>query len=242
MTKLFYRFAIFLLVLSMVQDAFVNGVVQLADDQHNPLYALVPFLFVQLVTHTLGSLLLLLYYREKDFRLSYAAGWLCVMVTSAETGIIWELMMGENVENWYFVFYGAVHIANLLLGISLIISESRERKWLKWAGILLITIEALAIIMLIWYWAFADLRMDVLDRLGIWLLGPFIAINGLFVMNLIDELRGAGYWRCASATSRVAVVSIGLILLVLTAFLGLSLYISSTTSATTTVVSNQTAD
>jgi predicted esterase len=197
MARQFYYFAIFLFVILILQEILITTMLTVVGRGVYALGSFMPYFILVSITQACCSVVALLYCYSRQYIWPFRAGWLCVIMLSVHTTVVYEILINQNLESWYYYSYSAVAAANLLLGISLIFSESRKHFWLKWIGIASICVETAQIALLIWYNVFADFQMKaVLSQANFVLSWLTVAITGLWIMHFVSEAKmDKGFYR-----------------------------------------------
>jgi hypothetical protein len=212
MARQLYFFAIFLFVILILQEVLITSIVMIVGPRVYTLGSFIQYFILVSATQACCGVVVLRYCYTQQYMWPFRVGWLCVITLSIHTAVVYEILVNQNLESWYYYSYGAVSAANLLLGVSLVVSKSREHFWLKWIGIASICVDMAQIVLLIWYTVFADFQMKaMLSEINIVISWLMVAISGLWIMHFASEVKAdKGFNRL----TRLSVV--GFVLLALT--------------------------
>jgi predicted esterase len=190
MARQFYYFAIFLFVILILQEILITTMLKVVGRGAYALGSFMPYFILVSVTQACCSVIALVYCYGHQYIWPFRAGWLCVIMLSVHTAVVYEILINQNLESWYYYSYCAVSAANLLLGVSLVVSKSREHFWLKWIGIASICVDTAQIALLIWYNVFADFQMKaMLSQADFPLSWLMVAITGLWIIHFVSEVK-----------------------------------------------------
>ncbi|KAA0991992.1 carboxylesterase family protein [Dyadobacter aurulentus] len=216
MPRQFYYFAIFLFVILILQEILITAMLTAGGRSIYTLDSFVPYFILVSVTQALAVVIQLLYCYGRQYIWPFRAGWLCIISLSVHTAVVYEILINQNLERWYYYSYCAVSAANLLLGLSLVVSKSRAHFWLKWIGITSICVHTAQIALLTWYTVFADFQMKaVLSQAGFVLSWLMVAVTGLWIMHFIGQAKAD---KSSGSLSRLSMSSFVFILVVLSWF------------------------
>lgn len=223
MSKKFYYFTISFLALTFLQDVVLMIVEYEAGNKIYLLPSYLPSFILGAVVRVTGLLALQQYYRSRGYSLAFLASWLYVFTNVVLECIVVGILTGSKLEGWYFVSAGAIFGVSFLLGLSLWISKSRERRWLKYAGMALSVIGSVQLVVLFLFLNFAGYQGKfILERINFGLGWISAFVPWFYILDLVRE------WKktpdevpVKSGKKLFAVLSgVSIILLVLTVFLG----------------------
>lgn len=207
MPRQFYYFAIVIFATLILQGALLTMAFESVGRRIYAFDSFMPYFILVSVTEICCSLIIVLYCYSRRYIWTSRVAWLCVLLMVFHTAVVYEIIIEQNLESWYYYSYGGVFVANLLLGVSLVLSESRERFWLKWIGITSIFLNTAQIALLIWHTVFADFRTKAMLSEANFVLSWFtMAITGLWVIHFISELKAKKGLNSLSGLSLVTFV------------------------------------
>jgi hypothetical protein len=190
MARQFYYFAIFLFVILILQEILITTILMIVGQGVYALGSFTSYFILVSLTQACCSVIILLYCYSRQYIWPFRAGWLYIISLSVHTVIAHEILINQHFGSWYYYSYSAVSAANLLLGVSLVVSKSREHFWLKWIGIVSICVDTTQIILLIWYNVFADFQMKaMLSQANFAFSWLMVAITGLWIIHFVSEVK-----------------------------------------------------
>jgi poly(3-hydroxybutyrate) depolymerase len=190
MSRQFYHFAIYLFVILILQEILITTMLMSVGRGAYALGSFMPYFILVSVTQACCSVIAMLYCYGRQYIWPFRASWLCIIMLSVNTAIVYEILVNQNLQSWYYYSYCAVSAANLVLGISLVASKSREHFWLKWIGIASICVDTAQIALLIWYNVFADFQMKaILSQATFMFSWLMVAITGLWIIHFGSEVK-----------------------------------------------------
>lgn len=186
----FYLLAIFFCAL-LAAITFSEGLVrfqlgpQMFTLQSYPQWFLVAS-FVSLVV----SLLLLKYFHHKKFGVAFYAGLIDLLSTICFLFIIYNVLTGGELRDYYIPSLIATFITSIPFAISLIFSAAGKRQWLKTAGFFLLLLKLATMSMVIWSMTSQDInRFETTEKISQWIViaGSFLLLP--LLMNFMGELK-----------------------------------------------------
>lgn len=185
-----YYLAISLLGLLFLQDIFLLVVQFETGNRIYLLHAYLPFFILSETVRIAGMLALQWYYRSRGYRQAFQAGWLYISAMVVFGCIMVCTLTGIELQNWYYALAGIVWGSSIWQGLSLWLSKSRERRWLRYSGIALSVIGSLQLVILLLFLMFTDYKGKlILEHINFWLGGIWIFVPCLYILNWAVELK-----------------------------------------------------
>ena len=190
MKKREYYFGIFLLCLYAVVTLFQILLLIRIGPRIFTAPSYLPWFLLTACLDFVTSGILLRYYRYKNYGLAFSAGVLSLLVLLGHDFIVYSILAQRKLTVYYQPAAFAVLGTAILYGISLAFSRTRERAWLKTAGIFLLASGVLLTI--IWIWKLNTLNVVLQGTLEKVLQGISWAtsvVPMLFILNFWRELK-----------------------------------------------------
>lgn len=156
---------------------------------------------VDFVLTVLWSLLLLKYYQYKTYRATFWLMLLYIITLMIQFGSLYNFIITRELTYYYIYSSVLAILQGLTYAISLIVSEARQRQWLKIAGIYYVLIEIVSMISFLWAVNSVSARLNgtiaVIEQSTSLLrcFGPLF-----FIINFYRERQE---WRGGVLTSRI---------------------------------------
>ena len=142
--------------------------------------------FVSLVV----SLLLLKYFHHKKFGVAFYAGLIDVLSTTWFLFILYNVLTGGGLRDYYMPSLIATFITSIPLAISLIFSAAGRRPWLKTAGVFLLLLKLTAVSMVFWIMTSQDIhRFETSEKISQWIVIAGSLLLLPLIMNFLGELK-----------------------------------------------------
>src|SRR5688572_7738759 len=137
-----------------------------------------------------GSLFMLVYYREKKYSVAFFAGTAFTIVTFAQGIFLYTILIFVAREwmSYYFLAIALSIVTAFVYGAILIFSEAQKRPWLKAAGFLMLTIGIALVPVLMVRMVSHDMQLQTaIFKVihGIEFAGSLLPI--LFALNFVAE-------------------------------------------------------
>jgi len=117
MVRQFYHFAVFLFVILILQEILITTVLLGVEQGVYALGSFKPYFILVSVTQACCSVIAMLYFYGCQYIWPFRASWLCIIMLSVHTAIVYEILVNQNLQSWYYYSHCAVSAANVLLGV-----------------------------------------------------------------------------------------------------------------------------
>ena len=202
MPRQFYYFAIYLFVILILQEVLMTLMLTITGQGIYSTGSFLSYFMLVSATQILCSMIVLLYCYGRQYMWPFRLSWLCIIALSVHTAVVYEILVNRNLESWYYYSSCAVSAANLLLGMCLVFSKSREHLWLKWVGITSVCVNTAQIMLLIWYMVSTDFQIKaMLAQVNFVLSWLMIAVTGLWVIHFVNEVKAGNRTNRSSSVS-----------------------------------------
>jgi predicted esterase len=188
MTRSFYSYAIFFLVLAILAGLFRTGIFfQLGIRVNEPHSLANWFLFESLLGLTC-SLMLLKYYRYKEYRVAFWALIISLVAAVFHFVLFYNILRTKEISLYFMIAIVLVMVTSIGYAITLIFSGTGKRPWLKAAGIFVFFVGLVSLVSVIWAISSVSARANgSISKLEQWisLIGSLTPL--FFIMNFRNE-------------------------------------------------------
>lgn len=135
LNRSFYLFGIFFLGLYIIISFFQDLTLFQLQDEIYRLPSVTDWFVVSAVISLIATLILLKYYQQKKYWFAFSGGLLSTLTSLVYWIILYNILEGGRLQDYYFPSYLALLIAGLPYALSLIFSRAGNRFWLRAAGV-----------------------------------------------------------------------------------------------------------
>ena len=190
MNKKSYLFGIYFLGLTVASGLFSSFIHFQLGSQMRTLESLKDYLLVMNVISLLASMVVLKYFHYKNYRFALIAGVLYVLATFSSVAIFYAMSSLMQLMKYYLPSIIITIPSGVIYGTSLIFSNTRERFWLRIAGIFTFIINAVLLSSIVlWIYSPEIQTNGTLERIIQWTSLANSLIPVWFIMNFLIELR-----------------------------------------------------
>lgn len=192
MSRTFYSYAIFLTALSGLLILAQSVVYFMIGSRFMELASTRIWVLFMLVLTTISWLIMVAYLRYRDYKFSFwaAAG---VVVTSTIQAFSFLKILRTHEITPFFALTTVISIlTGVIFGITLLVSNAKERYWLRIAGIAFILVGLVGLATIVWGLTSLDARVDgTIEKLDQWQTIVQCVLPFLFVLNFASERSAA---------------------------------------------------
>jgi len=174
------------------------------------LHAFVPFYLNLNILVVCGSLVLLRYFYEKEYRQAFYAGLAASIAGLAHTASVFFGLITGEVSGWVSFSYILALATSIPIGLSLIFSEAGKRPWLKVAGIIVLTVTLVLFCATLGSFVMnGSALVSRLQKIAQWtaLSGYLVLIP--YILNFMAELRAIKAQKVKSKLQKVLISLMG---------------------------------
>jgi predicted esterase len=224
MSKSFYGYAIFFLIVTVVCGIIHNYVSWKLSEQLLELPSIVPWYITFSIAAALSWIFLSVYLYHKGYKFPFYASLVFLVVDTMSVIAFYGLIRTHNITPFFAVVTFLLIIFQLILSVSIVYSGASRYVWLKRSGVLLFIVSfgtlALSIAALASFEIRLSSMMEMLDRV--------INVVSLLVPVFIAVNFGLEYRQAPKANERqefvgLALSVVGLLLIIAGAFNGSSI-------------------
>jgi hypothetical protein len=142
------------------------------------------------ITAVVGSILLLKYYYDHNYRFAFFTGIIAVIANLGFAVVFYIILSSAGLRSYYMPALVIDLCAGTVYSASLIFSNTRKRYWLKLAGIWGLVISLVLVSAVIGHMYPKDVRINsILAKIVQWAPIAGGLLNVLFIMNFLGEIR-----------------------------------------------------
>ena len=224
MNRTFYSFAFFFSILLFI-TSFTHSILYFILGR--PIYTMQSFslwFLLSIILTTIGSIIILKYYYEKQYKFAFIAGLVSACSSLAFSFLVYGVMKGAQWGSFYIPAYMISLGAGIVYGASLVPSPAGQRLWLRAAGILLVVLEAFLLIVVFAFMQQALNYVEV-ERIHQWTSLAGMFIPAFLMLNFLIELDAAkkdGPEVMVSPTLKIIMLCTGVVAFVASMMIGLT--------------------
>jgi hypothetical protein len=150
----------------------------------------VPWFLVANITAFIGSILLLKYYYDRNYRFAFFAGVIVVITNLGYTTVLYIALTSGELRSYYMPAVLLNLCAIIVYAVVLIFSNTRKRFWLKLTGFCGLVIGLVLVSALIGGMYPKNVWIiSMLGKIAQWSSIAWCLVNVMFIMNFVGELR-----------------------------------------------------
>jgi dienelactone hydrolase len=215
MNKQFYILAIFFISLSMAAGLVQNIVYLLAGGQIFYMASFLPWFSAVNIVLIIAAYYLLKYYEFHHFRFAFWAGLVSLLINVFQSALIVVLIFNRQIQAVYIVVVAINVLAGFVYALSLVLSGTARRRWLRAGGICFIFLSAaMAVILVLTFTPAVD--RGLVEKSGQWALLIGSLIPGFFILNMIEEIKTLPREIPTIVGNAGALLSVGALVIILT--------------------------